>query len=45
MTDPKEEPEDAIPATNAETASFDDHTEASDDETPPVSPIPGAKTP
>jgi hypothetical protein len=45
MTEPKDEPEDAIPATNEETASFDDHTEATDDETPAPSPIPGVKTP
>ena len=46
MTDPISEiPEDDIEATAAETATFDDHTEASDDDTPPPSPIEGVRTP
>ncbi len=46
MTDEKPEPaEDAALVTIAETASFDDGTEATDDEPVADSPIPGAKTP
>jgi len=48
MTEPKDTPdekaEDALQATIEETASFDDHTEATDEE-PEVAPIPGVKTP
>ncbi len=45
MTEPLEPAEDAALQTIIETASFDDGTEATDDEPVAESPIPGAKTP